>query len=120
MSVSLYNKSEINSLVKTYAENEDEQRAIWYAYVSNVTAYNLQYQQYEQIDFQTNEFSNIGMGTLGGLHYNIATNDGNTFMQHKWYKIFKEILDRTNKLDDYEQEHLAGIYNTRKEKSLNE
>tara|TARA_S200002703_G_scaffold82315_1_gene70941 strand:- start:1228 stop:1629 length:402 start_codon:yes stop_codon:yes gene_type:complete len=106
MSVSLFRKTEINSLMRTYAQNDDESRAIWYAYVSNVTAFNLQYRENETIDFDFEKYENIQKWTLGSLHYNIATNDGNHFMQDKWHKIFTNIIKRVNKLDEYEQEHL--------------
>jgi hypothetical protein len=118
MSVMLLDKSKINSLARTYANNENEERAIWYAYVSNVCAYNLQYLEYEAISFESEKYSNIDKHTLGSLHYNIATNEGNTFMQHKWYKIFKEMLDRTNKMTDLQQEELAKLHNVAVKESL--
>ena len=117
-SVSLFRKTEINSLIRTYAQNDDESRAIWYAYVSNVMAFNLQYRENEIIDFDFEKYENIQMWTLGSLHYNIATNDGNHFMQDKWHKIFTNIVKRVNKLDEYEQEHLAETYNVVNEKEI--
>jgi hypothetical protein len=39
-------------------------------------------------------------------------------MQHKWYKIFKEMLDRTNKMTDLQQEELAKLYNVAVKESL--
>jgi len=113
MSVSLYNRGEINSLIKTYAQNDDEVQAIWYAYTSNVTAYNLQYKENAVINFDNEVYENIGQWTLGGLHYNIATNDGNYFMSEKFHKIFLNILKRTNALSEIEKEHLAETYNVR-------
>ena len=49
MSVSLFTSTEAckiaNSLPEKFA------RSVWYSYVSNVTAYNLQYNEKELIDF---------------------------------------------------------------------
>jgi len=111
MSVCIVNKKQVNSLIRTYAKNQDEIRAIWYAYISNITAYNIQYKQTENLNFVMDEYENIEVWTLGSLHYNIATNDGNHFMQEKWYKIFCNIVDRVNALSDYDSEVLAAKYN---------
>ena len=39
-------------------------------------------------------------------------------MQDKWHKIFTNIVKRVNKLDEYEQEHLAETYNVVNEKEI--
>jgi hypothetical protein len=104
-------KPAINSLVRTYAKNDDEIRAIWYAYVSNVNAYNIQYKENAKLEFDMNIYENISSMTLGMLHYNIYTNDGNHFMQEKLFKIFCNIVDRVNALSDDDAEVLAAKYN---------
>lgn len=67
-------------------------RAVWYGYVANVTAYNLQYQENEQIDFETEsdedfDFMTEAIYQLGSLNYNCYTNDGNCFLQDKWMNV---------------------------------
>jgi len=85
MSVSLYKGNEAAKIAESF-ESEDVQRQIWYAYISNVTAYNVQYRENAQIDFkgwEANEekFENIheAIEALGGLLYNAYTNAGNSF-----------------------------------------
>lgn len=113
MSVSLFRKTEINSLMKTYGNNEDEQRAIWYAYVSNVVAYNLQYQENAEIDFTAEKYENIDEHTLFALHYNMFTNNGNHFMQEKWFNIFMSIYNRVRDLNHSDQVFLATKHNVK-------
>ena len=79
-------------------------RAIWYGYIANVTAFNVQYRENININFEMEEtdetFDSLdeAISTLGSLLYNIATNDGNIFLEEKWsnvldilYKIYESI-----------------------------
>ena len=71
-------------------------RAVWYAYIANTTAYNVQYQENEKIDFDfvTNadlDFLHEGISSLGSLIYNCYTNDGNCFLQDKWMDVLGAI-----------------------------
>tara|TARA_R110001592_G_scaffold253005_1_gene515848 strand:+ start:507 stop:926 length:420 start_codon:yes stop_codon:yes gene_type:complete len=74
-------------------------RAIWYGFIANKTAYELQYQENTNIDFKeplpkfinyNNEDIN---NSLGSLLYNIYTNDGNCFIQDDWLNIIVIIRD---------------------------
>tara|TARA_R100000152_G_C6752341_1_gene176040 strand:+ start:213 stop:608 length:396 start_codon:yes stop_codon:yes gene_type:complete len=64
-------------------------RMIWYMYVGNITAYNLQYRENQQIDFKEydvklDEDIEESLNKLGGLLYNCYTNDGNFFVDKSW------------------------------------
>jgi hypothetical protein len=119
MSVQLFTENEISKLTNTLTANENILsfvetteifqsrktfsfedaretlgRAIWYGYVANRTAYNLQYQRNEQIDFDYEsddhfENSNDAIYSLGSLLYNITTNDGNVFLADEWVNLLK-------------------------------
>jgi hypothetical protein len=72
-------------------------RMLWYMYVANRTAYNLQYKENETI-----EFEDIGtkddvdfkwaVDTLGSLNYNCHTNDGNYFIADGWLDTAEKLL----------------------------
>jgi hypothetical protein len=86
MSVSLFTSTEVAKIANTLKEELDP-RAVWYAYVSNVTAYNLQYQEDAVIDFKGWEAAGDetltreeALNELRGLEYNAYTNAGNCFM----------------------------------------
>ncbi len=121
MSVNLFTEKEITKITNTLTANErvlnfvattdvfkdrakysyeDARqtlaRAIWYAYVANRTAYNLQYQENEIIDYEfesDDHFKNINdaIYSLGSLIYNISTNDGNVFLSDKWVNLLVAI-----------------------------
>ena len=100
MSVVLFNGNEAAKIAESF-KSEDVQRKIWYTYISNVTAYNVQYRENEPIDFkgwEVNEdkFENINeaIWELSGLLYNAYTNAGNSFAPvdalESLYKMVKE------------------------------
>jgi hypothetical protein len=78
------------------------QRAVWYGYVANRTAYNLQYQENELINFNmkdsNEEFNTLqeAIDVLGSLVYNIATNDGNVFLADEWSNLLRDIKKEFN------------------------
>lgn len=106
MSVALFNRKRINSLDNKLATNDTESRAIWYGYVANLTAYNLQYRENIPIDYDTEELQTEkgdyyyikdekdAYDTLCSLLYNIYTNDGNCFLEDRWVKVLTDIKDR--------------------------
>ena len=95
MSVQLYTRPEINNWLKTKAKDENEQRAIWYGYIANITAYNVQYEENIQIDFEDETISiDMEYRTIGGLIYNCYTNAGNCFLADKWMKVLEQIAER--------------------------
>ena len=99
MSVRLYTKREANHMMENIATNENEQRAIWYGYIANITAYNVQYQENELIDFKTEEAATdeeMEYSTIGGLIYNCYTNGGNIFLENKWLDILIDLQKREN------------------------
>ena len=71
-------------------------RAVWYGYIANVTAYNVQYQENEKIDFDLEgeeDYDTLdeAINRLGSLIYNSFTNDGNSFLMDKWMNVLKAI-----------------------------
>ena len=106
MSVALFSKERINSLENKLATNDTESRAIWYGYVANLTAYNLQYRENIPIDYETEDLltdtedyyyikdEKDGYDALCSLLYNIYTNDGNCFLEDRWVKVLNDIKDR--------------------------
>lgn len=96
MSVQLYTKQEINNWIENEAKNEDEQRAIWYGYIANITAYNVQYEENIMIDFEDETIAeDMEYRTIGGLLYNCYTNAGNCFLADKWIILLEHIAQRT-------------------------
>lgn len=73
-------------------------RAVWYGYIANVTAYNVQYQENEQIDFNLEgeeDYDTLdeAINRLGSLIYNSFTNDGNSFLMDKWMNVLQAIKE---------------------------
>lgn len=114
----LIEKSRINAIVEMDGIQDDEARAIWYAYVGNVTAFNLQYEEKEEIDFVWKTMpdfkmdKHIALSELKSLRYNIYTNDGNCFVQQKWIDLMQGVIDR------FEDEEINGANEPRDEWQL--
>ena len=73
-------------------------RAVWYGYIANTTAYNVQYQENEPINFNLEgeeDFDTLqeAVDSLSSLIYNCFTNDGNSFLQDAWMKVLTQIRD---------------------------
>ena len=71
-------------------------RAIWYGYIANTTAYNVQYKRNVNINFDMEgvvsfETLREGIDCLGGLIYNCYTNDGNSFLAKEWMDVLIQI-----------------------------
>lgn len=106
MSVALFSKERINTIDYVLSKNETESRAIWYGYVANLTAYNLQYRENIPIDYETEDIltdtedyyyikdKKDAYDALCSLLYNIYTNDGNCFLEDRWVKVLNDIKDR--------------------------
>ena len=99
MSVMIIEKVEVNTMMNELAINDQEERAIWYAHVANVTAYNLQYEENVNVDFDFDSVlkkndSRRKYMSLSSLMYNIYTNDGNCFLQQKWIDQINGIIER--------------------------
>ena len=78
-------------------------RMLWYMYVANRTAYNLQYKENEKIEFAhtlTSFFEEEvievdfkwAIDRLGSLRYNCYTNDGNYFIADGWLDTAEMLL----------------------------
>lgn len=72
-------------------------RMLWYMYVANRTAYNLQYEENETIEFKeigTEEDVDFkwAIDRLGSLNYNCHTNDGNYFIADAWLDTAEKLL----------------------------
>ena len=121
MSVSLFSELEISKLYNTLSTDKNVQefvseteffkirnkfgaesaedfigRAVWYAYIANITAFNVQYKENEQINFNMEsdeKFENFqdAIQLLGSLLYNVSTNDGNIFLMDDWYNALTSI-----------------------------
>lgn len=79
-------------------------RIMWYVYVANKTAYSLQYQENpDYFNGRNGEPQPLSIKitelwtAIHSLNYNLYTNDGNKFIEEKWYKPFELIIKR---LDD--------------------
>ncbi len=124
MSVALFQEKDLVRLTNTLTENEkvlkfvesteiyqkrvkysyeDSRqtlaRALWYGYVANRTAFNLQYSENEPINFNIPESDETykfktAMSNLGFLLYNIATNDGNVFLSDEWSNLLEGIYKK--------------------------
>lgn len=85
-----------------YAKESEETfiaRAIWYGYIANITAYNVQYQENNPINFKIEETEEKvelkeAISILGSLVYNCYTNDGNSFLAKEWM----DVLEMINKI----------------------
>tara|TARA_R110002012_G_scaffold22121_1_gene77076 strand:- start:6874 stop:7260 length:387 start_codon:yes stop_codon:yes gene_type:complete len=79
---------------------ETIERAIWYGYIANVTAFNVQYKQNCNIDYSKSddntEFDSMddAMSVLSSLIYNVFTNDGNFFLNTDYLDLLKAIIDK--------------------------
>tara|TARA_Y100000592_G_C5400196_1_gene282706 strand:- start:445 stop:858 length:414 start_codon:yes stop_codon:yes gene_type:complete len=74
-------------------------RMLWYMYVANITAYNLQYRENNNINFdevEVNEDIDLlkTMQNLGSLLYNVTTNDGNSFIENEWLQTARLIYNK--------------------------
>lgn len=74
-------------------------RSVWYGYIANTTAYNVQYQENAEINFKLEgdeDYDTLGEGLckLDSLIYNCFTNDGNSFLQDKWMNVLTGIRDK--------------------------
>tara|TARA_R110000751_G_scaffold53310_5_gene115568 strand:- start:401 stop:814 length:414 start_codon:yes stop_codon:yes gene_type:complete len=126
MSVMLYNKKSITKIIvglvnndvvidevknlkhynercSSYPESPEDYitRMVWYMYVGNVTAYNLQYRENQMIDFKeydvkVDEDIEESLNKLGGLLYNVYTNDGNFFVDKQWLDSADDIKKKLN------------------------
>lgn len=124
MSVNLKSEKEISKIFNTLSKNKEVQefaselaffkkrnkyaaeskenfigRAVWYGYIANVTAYNVQYQDNQQINFNIQgedvfESLSEAIDALGSLLYNVATNDGNIFLMDDWYNVLSKINNK--------------------------
>ena len=121
MSVNLFAEQEISKLYNTLSADKNVQefvseldffkkrnkfgaesaedfigRAVWYGYIANITAFNVQYRENEQINFNMEsdeKFENFqdAIQLLGSLLYNVSTNDGNIFLMDDWYNALTSI-----------------------------
>lgn len=74
-------------------------RMLWYMYVGNITAYNLQYRENNNINFdevEVDEDINLlkTIENLGRLLYNVFTNDGNSFIEKEWIQTARLIYNK--------------------------
>ena len=89
MSVNLFTSTEASKLANSlsnFSKTKDMGKVVWYLFVSNVTAYNLQYKEDAIIDFEEFEkcdetYDNIqdAIDKFYSLHYNAFSNAGNSF-----------------------------------------
>lgn len=79
---------------------ENISRMFWYLLVANRIAYSLQYQ--ENPDFFNEEYSLVKpvyvknekiVSKLESIDYNLATNDGNVFIEMKWHVCFLNLIE---------------------------
>ena len=125
MSVALITEKELNQMTNTLTSNEEIlnfvetteifekrskfsyedsretlARALLHGYVANRTAFNLQYQENELINYNIEDSDDQyetlqdGLGRLGFLLYNIATNDGNVFLSDEWSNLLRKVYDK--------------------------
>jgi intein/homing endonuclease len=128
MSVNLLEKQEISKIANTLAENKYVckfvetlpffkerrkylfeykenakdfiSRAIWNAYIGNVTAFNCQYGKGVRIKYlklsSEDKFDSLqeGISSLGNLIYNCYTNNGSYFVGKGWLDSLQSIRDR--------------------------
>lgn len=119
MSVSLLNGNQAAKIAESFT-SEETQRKIWYAYISNVTAYNVNYRENTPIDFkgwEENEAKfedmNKAIDELAHLLYNAYTNAGNSFapagVLDELYDMVKAHRE-TQEYKDYEYELRKETY----------
>lgn len=70
-------------------------RLLWYMYVANNVAYNLQYQQNEDIFTPEEDAENYtkeeAMNKFNSFMYNIYTNNGTVFLGSDWLNLANDI-----------------------------
>ncbi|WP_338765954.1 hypothetical protein WAF17_02735 [Bernardetia sp. ABR2-2B] len=82
----------------------------WYAYISNTVAYNLQYQQNEEICFEdvtlseregVSEVEKIKQDArrTSSVNYNMYTNNGNSFYPEQYLKYWQIIVDTYKQIE---------------------
>lgn len=121
MSVNLINENEVSQISKTLSESKEVQnlvskmeffarrnegakesaetfigRSIWYGYIANITAYNVQYRENVSINFEIESAKEEisleqAVTYLNSLYYNIYTNDGNSFLAKEWADVIDVI-----------------------------
>lgn len=100
-------KSRTKNNVYVETPNTFISRCLWYSWVANKTAYELQYRQNTDIPWDHDEDEVMTaidyeeqLSLLSSLQYNIYTNDGNCFIADVWknglFDIIK-IIDYRNK-----------------------
>ena len=109
MSVSLFSGAQAAKIAESF-KDETTQRSIWYAYISNVTAYNLQYNENQPIQFNAWESSeesftdmNEAIRALGSLLYNAYTNAGNYFCPLHDLESLKQLVSDHEATEDYRE-----------------
>lgn len=133
MSVSLINRAELNKSMNTLSKNEAIQnfvaeqdfykeynkfgaestenfigRTLWYGYIANITACNVQYAENEQIDFSDFddkiEFEDVqdAIKLIGYLLYNTYTNNGTCFLQDDFINILNAIKEEFEVIQEEE------------------
>ena len=109
MSVSLFSGAEAAKIAESF-KDEKTQRSIWYAYISNVTAYNLQYEENQPIQFNAWEsseesFTNMheAIRALGSLLYNAYTNAGNYFCPLHDLESLQQLVRDHEASEDYRE-----------------
>ena len=107
MSVVLFKGNEAAKIAENFT-SEDTQRKIWYAYIANVTAYNVQYRENQPIDFKswednTEKFETIheAIDALGHLCYNAYTNAGNCFAPEGVVESLYDMVQLHRERTDY-------------------
>ena len=108
LSNTLSNSKEVKEFVESigkglfsdYETEETIQRAVWYGYIANVTAFNVQYKENYAIDYSdsndVSEFDTMqdAMYELSGLIYNVYTNAGNYFLNTDYLNLLIAIRDK--------------------------
>ena len=84
-------------------------RAVWYAYIANVTAFNVQYKENEPIDFDMEgeeDFDTLdeAIDSLRSLLYNCYTNDGNSFLSGDWMEALEAIKKEFKEVKEMQTE----------------
>ena len=133
MSVSIILREKINKAMNTLSKNEAVQnfvseseffneynkygaesaetfigRALWYGYIANITAWNVQYGENEQIDFSDFnddvEYENVqeAIDLVGYLLYNVYTNNGTCFLQDSWVNVLNDIKKEFEIIEEQE------------------
>lgn len=89
-------------------------RALWYSWVANKVAYEVQYRENLTIDYDKDhtDIYNDDMSdeeaynVVGSLRYNIYTNAGNCFLQDDWVEVLDLIYKYFKMVDEYKDKPL--------------